>query len=121
MPWNYALLERWFTVLLAVLGGLTIVLTLILDSPIIGSLLTTPLVLGLLLLAAELLYRHGSSERWTVVAAILLVVGAIGDVLVTSIGIPIPTPLPKAIWAVGLALVLYELFSRSGTRSPSDS
>lgn len=117
MPRNYALLERWFAVLLAVLGGLTIVLTLILDSPIVGSLLTTSLVLGLLILAAELLYRHGGSTLWAVVAAVLLVVGAIGDYLVTNIGIPIP----KAIGAIGLALVLYELFSRSGTRATPDS
>ena len=109
-------LERRFVAVLAVIGVANIILNVVLGQMYIGTLLTNLLVLGLLGLAVEVLYRYGINKWWTITAGVLLVLGGVIDAVVTLIGLPgVLLVVPKVIWGTGLLLVIYKIFS-----NPSD-
>ncbi|MFC6732389.1 MULTISPECIES: hypothetical protein [unclassified Haladaptatus] len=107
--------EGVLLIFLIVLGAVDITVNLIASQRIAGSFITQLLVVGLLALAIEVLYRHGRGA-WTILAASLLGIGAVSDALVTFIGVPgLVEFVPKLLWSLGLLITLH---SRRGGTAP---
>ena len=103
-------LERGLLSVLVLLGTVDILLTVVTRRLYLGTFVTDFLVIGLLVLAGELVYHRGIKRRWTLLAGVLLCVGGLSDLLATLIGLPgVSAIVPKAIWSLGLLLVLYQV------------